>query len=48
MTRILTSLRLLGLEEYAQALFTCLDEIYQNYSQEIGDRTYCYWEDAVS
>src|SRR5262245_4888856 len=39
-TRILTSLSLLGLSNYAQALFKCLDQIYQEESRQIGRETY--------
>lgn len=46
-TRILTSLRLLGLELYAQAFFNCLDQIYQEEAAYIGRETYHYWCNAV-
>jgi len=46
-TRILTSLRLLGLENYAQAFFKCLNHIYSEESQNIGSKTYAYWKSAV-
>ena len=47
LTRILTSLRLLGLEDYAQALFKCLNQIYLEDGKNIGSRTYAYWESAA-
>jgi hypothetical protein len=46
-TRILTSLRLLGLEPYAQAFFKCLDQIYAEEKRNIGAETYAYWKSAV-
>jgi len=47
-TRILTSLRLLGLENYALAFFNCLNQIYLEEGETIGSVTYSYWERAVS
>lgn len=47
LTRILTCLRLLGLEKYAQALFQCLNQIYLEESQNIGSETYAYWQSAA-
>lgn len=47
-TRILTSLRLLGLENYAQAFYNCLNQIYLEESESIGRDTYAYWERAAS
>ena len=46
-TRILTSLSILGLEKYAQAFFKCLSEIYNEESKNIGSETYAYWKSAV-
>ena len=46
-TRILTSVRVLGLEEYAQALFDFLDQLYREESGRIGHITYAYWKRAV-
>ena len=48
LTRILTSLRLLGLEYYAQALFKSLNQIYLEESKKIGSKTYAYWKSAAS
>lgn len=46
-TRILTSLSILGLENYAQAFFKCLSQIYTEESKNIGSETYAYWKSAV-
>lgn len=47
LTRILTSLTVLGLTNYAQALFKCLDQIYQEEPEKIGQETYKYWKNAL-
>jgi hypothetical protein len=47
-TRILTSLKILGLENYAMAFFKCLNQIYLEEGKTIGHVTYAYWESAVS
>lgn len=47
-TRILTSLRLLGLENYSLAFFNCLNQIYLEEGETIGYVTYSYWERAVN
>ena len=46
-TRILKSLRLLGLEKYAQALFQCLEEIYNLENGKISSESFSYWQDAI-
>ncbi|MGL5034364.1 MAG: opioid growth factor receptor-related protein [Microcystaceae cyanobacterium] len=46
-TRILKSLRILGLEAEAQLFFGVLKHIYRQQKQNIGSRTYAYWEQAV-
>ncbi|MFB2879460.1 opioid growth factor receptor-related protein [Floridanema aerugineum] len=46
-TRILTSLRILGLSNYAIAFFNCLSQIYAQSSPKIGTETYNYWQNAV-
>lgn len=46
-TRILTSLGLLGLGHYAQAFFKCLEQIYQEDRDQIGRETYAFWKNAV-
>jgi hypothetical protein len=45
-TRILTSTRLLGLEKYSMAFFTCLEKIYAEEAYEIGEETFCYWKNT--
>lgn len=48
LTRILTSLKLLGLGKYALALYKCLEQIYSEESKSIGSETYSYWKKAVA
>ena len=45
-TRILTSLSILGLKNYAQAFFNCLKQIYLEEGKNIGSETYAYWDSA--
>lgn len=45
-TRILTSLNLLGLENYSQAFFNGLDQIYSKEKNSIGSETYAFWKKA--
>lgn len=47
LTRILRSLRTLGLESEAQALFLCLREIYAMNAANITPATFAYWTEAV-
>ena len=48
-TRILTSLRILGAPEPARAFFAALDEIYHSEDgRYIGTRTYSFWKSAVN
>lgn len=47
-TRILTSLRLLGLDAYAQAFFHCLTQIDKAEPDAIDPRSYAFWKAAVS
>lgn len=47
LTRILRSLRLLGLEAESQALFRALDAIHQEFPGRITERTFEYWRDAA-
>ena len=49
MTRIITSLKTLGLEEESAQFFNALDEIYKDpkYKQVIGARTYKFWRAAA-
>jgi hypothetical protein len=46
-TRILKSLRLLGLEAQAQAFFRCLEAIYREERSVIGEVTLRFWANAV-
>ncbi|MDQ6678363.1 MAG: opioid growth factor receptor-related protein [Acidobacteriota bacterium] len=50
-TRILKSLRLLGLEREAQSFFRALEQLYEEESRmarpRIGERTFRFWTDAV-
>jgi hypothetical protein len=46
-TRILTSLRLLGLEDEARAFFECLQVIYREHAKTISAATFGYWENAM-
>lgn len=46
-TRILTSLRLMGLAPYAQALFDCLSALYREHGGRIGATAFGYWRDAI-
>lgn len=46
-TRILISLRLLGLPEYAMAFYRILDELYSMIPDIISKKTYKYWTDAI-
>jgi len=48
LTRILKSLRTLGLPNWAQALFASLDQIHRENSHEIGARTFAYWKSAAN
>ena len=45
-TRILTSLRLLGFEEYARAFFAALEALYNEQPETIGETTFGYWRHA--
>jgi hypothetical protein len=47
-TRILTCLGLLGLEDYARAFFAALEGVYQDYGGRIGPETWGFWARAVS
>lgn len=46
-TRILKSLRLLGLEEHALAFYNALSHLYENYPDKISEETFNYWTDAI-
>ncbi len=47
LTRILTSLKELGLPVEAAALFKALDDIYAEHSEIIGETTYRFWQEAA-
>lgn len=47
LTRILRSLSLLGCEAYARALLRCLEGIYADNANVIGQTTLRYWQHAV-
>ncbi len=47
LTRILTSLRLLGSRPYAEGLFQCLKQIYLQHGGLIGQETFTYWRNTV-
>lgn len=46
-TRILKCLITFGLEQYAQAFYRCLAQIYREESDRIGSETFQYWTNAV-
>jgi hypothetical protein len=48
LTRMLRSLRLLGLTSESAALFESLSEIYRNHPDCIPSRTYQFWTDAAA
>lgn len=48
LTRIIRSLRTLGLDAEAQALFSCLRELYEKNATRITPATFRYWEEAAS
>ena len=47
LTRILRSLQLLGCAPYADALFACLQELYREHADVVGEETFKYWKRAV-
>lgn len=46
LTRMLRSLRLLGLEAESKALFRALDPICRDYPGSVSSGTYAFWSDA--
>lgn len=46
-TRILKCLMNFGFEQYAQAFYDCLAQIYREESDRIGSETFKYWTNAV-
>lgn len=47
-TRILTSLTILGQEDFARAYLECLRVIFADYRGIIGDRTWRFWTSAIT
>lgn len=47
LTRILRCLMIFELEEYAEALYECLEKIYDEEGDKIGDETFQFWTNAV-
>jgi hypothetical protein len=47
LTRILTSLRLLGLDDYADALYGCLEEVASDHPHAVSATTLAYWQRAA-
>ena len=47
LTRILSSLRLLGLEEHGHALYACLAAIARDHPHAVSATTLAYWQRAV-
>jgi hypothetical protein len=48
LTRILTSLRLLGLEAHARALYVCLADVARDHPHAVSAATLAFWQRAVS
>jgi hypothetical protein len=48
LTRILTSLRLLGFEEHARALYACLAAIARDHPHAVSATTLAYWRNAAA
>ena len=48
LTRILTSLRLLGLEDHARALYACLAAIARDHPHAVSATTLAYWRNAAA
>ena len=46
-TRVLTSLRLLGLEADGQAFFACLQDLVKNGQAKVSNDTMAYWHNAT-
>lgn len=47
LTRIIRSLRVLGLEAESAALYRALDAIYREFPKRITERTHAFWRDAA-
>lgn len=48
LTRILTSLRLLGLEDHGRALYACLASVARDHPHGVSATTLAYWQRAAS
>jgi hypothetical protein len=48
LTRMIRSLRTLGLEPEAQALFSCLQSIYEKNASRVTPTTFRFWKEAAS
>lgn len=48
LTRILKCLMMFGLEEYAGELYDCLQKIYDEEGDKIGEETLQFWTEAVN
>jgi hypothetical protein len=48
LTRILRSLRTVGLDAYAQALFKALAEVHRDQAAVVGSITFEYWQNAIT
>ncbi|WP_167836920.1 opioid growth factor receptor-related protein [Leptospira ryugenii] len=46
-TRILKSLSLLALNDYAKSFFLCLEDIYKADKQKISKITFSFWKEAI-
>lgn len=47
-SRILTSLRLHGLEDYSKSFFQVLKQVYRAHSDKIGAKTFSFWQSAAN
>jgi|GEM_PF-4995790 len=47
-TRILKSLRSLGLRDTAETFFNCLEQIYLQEKGEVTNLTYSLWKEAIN
>jgi hypothetical protein len=47
LTRIIRSMKLLGLEDWAKSLYDCLCEVYEEHKGTIGPLTKKFWDEAI-
>jgi hypothetical protein len=47
LTRMIRSTKLLGLDAWANALYSCLCSIYEEYGNIIGSTTKKFWDEAI-